>query len=358
MSAIGFLSPQPVCWCASAARPGQVCQRNNRRHTPTYASTRPKVRASADSSGSGAAGGKLAESAGAGPVSFRITRASSDADREAAFALWRPFRWTRDDADDAHGTEYVLVRLEDSSTVIGAGRLQRVGVNVELSRLCVVPAYQGQGIGRKLVHFLMKEAAPIDGAVYTEATRQELGFFSLLGFEAQGATYVNAATGHMQRHMVYSAPVCAPSSECVGLHHTAIRVSDIERSLAWYGPVGFIVTEKFFTPAGERACFVEGLGVRIELVESSTGSGLSGVQDWPGFLVFDVTRGCSDLESFLAHLRKRNGGMLTVAGQPAHQVIGSKLLSVVTVEDPDGLPIEFIRREGHVSQSLLRRVDW
>jgi GNAT superfamily N-acetyltransferase len=207
----------------------------------------------------------------------------------------------------------------------------RAGVNVEISRLCVVDAYRGRGVGRGLVEQLMKAAAPIEGALHVEATHGELGFFSLLGFEAQGPAYAHGRTGEWHRHMVYKFPACAPASDCVGLHHTAIRVLDIERSLAWYGCVGFIVSEKFYTPGGCRACFVEGLGVRIELVESTTGAGVSGVQDWPGFLVFDVTRGCRDLDSFLAHLRKRNGGMLTVTGEPAHQVIGSKLLSVATV---------------------------
>lgn len=98
--------------------------------------------------------------------------------------------------------------------------------------------------------------------------------------------------------------------------------------------------------------------MRLELVESSTGVGVSGVQDWPGFLVFDVTRGCSDLDSFLGQLSKRNGGALTVTKEPAHQVVGARLLSTCTVEDPDGLPIEFCRREGSVPSALLRRVDW
>lgn len=287
----------------------------------------------------------------------RLSVVAGEAEREDVLALWKSHGWERDDADEAAGTEWVVAR-DEAGGALGAGRMQRMGVNVEIDRICVEERRQGQGVGKKLVRFLMAVAEPVEGAIYVEATQMELGFFSLLGFEAQGAVYMNKKTGAAQRHMVYSVPICAPSSDCVGLHHTAIRVSDIERSLAWYGSVGFIVAEKFFTPSGERACFVEGLGVRLELVESSTGSGLSGVQDWPGFLVFDVTKGCSDLESFLAHLKKRNGGLLTVSGEPAHQVIGSKLLSVVTVEDPDGLPIEFIRREGHVSSTLLRRVDW
>lgn len=170
---------------------------------------------------------------------------------------------------------------------------------------------------------------------------------------------MHEATGQPCRHMVYQAPVCAPADgQCIGLHHTALRVLDIERSLAWYGSIGFTVTEKYFTPAGQRACFVEGLGLRIELMESTTGAGLSGVQDLPGFLVFDVTRGCRDLTTFLNHLQKRNGGYLDARDGPAHEVIGAQLLSSVVVEDPDGICLKFVRREGSVSASLLRPVNW
>jgi catechol 2,3-dioxygenase-like lactoylglutathione lyase family enzyme len=127
----------------------------------------------------------------------------------------------------------------------------------------------------------------------------------------------------------------------------AIRVRDIEQSLAFYGILGFVVSEKFFTPAGARACFVEGLGVRLELVESTTGTGVGGVQHWPGFLTFDVTKIAVSLDTWLDHLHRRNGGILAITAEPANQVIGSNVISIATIEDPDGLPIDFVGFSAH-----------
>jgi catechol 2,3-dioxygenase-like lactoylglutathione lyase family enzyme len=132
----------------------------------------------------------------------------------------------------------------------------------------------------------------------------------------------------------------------------AIRVVDIERSLAFYGILGFVVSEKFFTPAGARACFVEGLGVRLELVESTTGAGVAGVQYWPGFLTFDVTKIAVSLDTWLDHLHRRNGGILTITAEPANQVVGSNVMSIATIEDPDGLPIDFVRIGSPISARL------
>ena len=87
----------------------------------------------------------------------------------------------------------------------------------------------------------------------------------------------------------------------------------IEISLAFYGSFGFFVTDKCLTSNGARACFVEGLGTRLEFVEYSTVvNGI--VTSLIGFdrLVFLVTRACTDLDIYLAHWRKLNGGILTV----------------------------------------------
>lgn len=216
-------------------------------------------------------------------------------------------------------------------------------------------------MGRALVENLLVLAAPVQGAVFVNATHGELGFFSIMGFESLGNDKFENM--HVVRTMVFRFPVCAPSAGCVGLHHTSIRVYDIEQSLAFYGSLGFFVTEKFLTSGGQRACFVEGLGTRLEFVESPDGmGGLQGVQGVPpaGFdrLVFDVTKACTDLDSYLSHLQRRNGGMLQVSAEPARQVVGSDVVSVACVSDPDGLPIEFIRHEAQVPGELRTRIMW
>lgn len=297
-----------------------------------------------------------------------VTRVRHDGELEAAYRVWTAVAVeegypapTRDERDDEATTMHIVARGPDGR-VIGAGRLLRDGQNARLDRVAVLPKHRGKGVGRKLVERLLVLAAPVQGAIYVHATHgAEMGFFSILGFESMGNDKME--NGVMVRTMVHRIPVCSPSMGCVGLHHTSIRVSDIERSLAFYGCLGFFVTDKFWTSSGKKACYVEGLGTRLEFVESPDGNGgLSGVQGIPpaGFdrLVFDVTKACTDLDVYLEHLERRNGGFLTISGPPAKQVVGPHVVSVATVEDPDGLPIEFIKQEASVPGELRTRVTW
>lgn len=306
----------------------------------------------------------LSPDSAAAPTVHRVVR---QRDVDAAYAVWAAVAAEeglppppRDDLDAAETTAHIVARAPDGR-VVGAARLLRVAQNACLDRVCVLPKYRGSGVGRLLVERLLVLAAPVQGAIYVNATRGEMGFFSILGFETMGNDRME--NGVVVRTMVHRTPVCAPSRGCVGLHHTSIRVSDIERSLAFYGSIGFVVTEKFLTSTGNRACYVEGLGTRLEFVESPDGKGgLSGVQGIPpaGFdrLVFDVTKACTDLDSYLQHLQRRNGGFLTIAGPPAKQVVGASVVSVASIEDPDALPIEFIKQEAQVPGELRTRVDW
>lgn len=297
-----------------------------------------------------------------------VSRVSHDADLDAAYRIWHTVAAleslpapVRDERDQEATTVHIVARGSDGR-VVGAARLLREAQNARLDRVAVLPSHRDRGVGRKLVERLLVLAAPVQGAIYVNATHgAEMGFFSILGFESLGNDKME--NGVPVRTMVYRTPVCAPSAGCVGLHHTSIRVSDIERSLAFYGSLSFFVTDKFLTSAGNRACYVEGLGTRLEFVESPDGKGgISGVQGMPpaGFdrLVFDVTKACTDLDTYLQQLRKRNGGFLTVSGPPAKEVVGPSVVSVATVEDPDGLPIEFIKQEASVPDELRTRITW
>ncbi len=262
------------------------------------------------------------------------------------------------DKDDAWGAEDCVVVAWQGGLPVGAGRMVKSEGNARIENVFVLEEMRGRGVGRSLVQSLLGTATRMQGAIYVKATRSELGFYSILGFEAQGNENPDGS-----RLMVLRVPECAPSAGCVGLHHTSIRVRDIERSLAFYGCLGLFVTDKFLTASGGRACFVEGLGARLELVESGMNGAKEGVTEFgpAGFdrLVFDVTRACTDLDTYMEHLRRRNGGALNVRGPAAKQVVGKHVVSVATIEDVDGLPIEFIRRLPiELPNSLRTRVNW
>ncbi|GAB0490175.1 hypothetical protein MMPV_001407 [Pyropia vietnamensis] len=173
------------------------------------------------------------------------------------------------------------------------------------------------------------------------------------------------------RVMVLPPPTCAPpgveeGGGCVGLHHAVVRVSDIEASLAWYGQVGFVVGDKF-GHAGRRACFVDGWGTRLELVEVGAdgapgggGGGGGGGAGGAGIsrLVFDVTRGSTSLDLFLADLDDKLGGRLITVQPPGERVAGRYVVSFAAVADPDGAEVGFWRREAVVPKELRARVDW
>lgn len=173
------------------------------------------------------------------------------------------------------------------------------------------------------------------------------------------------------RVMVLPPPTCAPpgveeGGGCVGLHHAVVRVSDIEASLAWYGQVGFVVGDKFGA-AGCRACFVDGWGTRLELVEAprrwgggaprgaaaaaATGTGLR-------CLVLDVTRGCTSLELLLADLQTKLGRGLDVRQPPVERVAGRFVVSEAAVRGPDGVEVGFWRRLAVVPAAMRGEVDW
>jgi len=153
---------------------------------------------------------------------------------------------------------------------------------------------------------------------------------------------------------------------CVGLHHAVVGVSDIEASLGWYGALGFVVGDKF-TLGDARACFVDGWGTRLELVEARAGGGRGGAGVGAAAaaatvginrLVFDVTRGCTGLGLFLADLDEKLGGRLALLQPPVERVAGRYVVCVAAVADPDGVEVGFWRREAVVPKELRSRVDW
>ncbi|MCS6812295.1 MAG: VOC family protein [Cyanobacteria bacterium] len=141
------------------------------------------------------------------------------------------------------------------------------------------------------------------------------------------------------------------------MHHASIRTANIHRAIAFYEQLGFVVQERF-TTGYTLACWLEGLGGRIELLQvpqPRPAPDAFSDEHYTGYyhLSFDLTAIASDLPTWLAQLQetfaraaaeKPDGLSLTVLLPPTQQMIGDRVYEVTFIADADGLPLEFIRR--------------
>jgi catechol 2,3-dioxygenase-like lactoylglutathione lyase family enzyme len=136
------------------------------------------------------------------------------------------------------------------------------------------------------------------------------------------------------------------------LHHISIRTADIHRSISFYECLGFTIAERF-TTGYTLACWLEGLGGRIELIqipEPKPAPDAFGDEHYVGYyhICFDLTDRTPDLTTWLGIFTET----LQAAAQPApivllapaQQLIGENVYEVMFINDPDSLPLELIHR--------------
>ncbi|HEY9768008.1 MAG TPA: VOC family protein [Coleofasciculaceae cyanobacterium] len=141
------------------------------------------------------------------------------------------------------------------------------------------------------------------------------------------------------------------------LHHASIRTADIHRAIAFYEQLGFTVKERF-TTGYTLACWMTGLGGRIELIqipEPKPAPDAFNDEHYVGYyhLSFDLTDSTSDLTSWLKKLEQNITNLkesdpqkltpLKILLPPEQQIIGDRIYEVSFIADADGLPLELIR---------------
>lgn len=144
------------------------------------------------------------------------------------------------------------------------------------------------------------------------------------------------------------------------MHHASIRTADIHRAIVFYQQLGFEISEQF-TAGITLACWMEGMGGRIELLqvpEPHPAADAFTDEHYTGYyhLSFDLSAQATDLTDWLADLSERfqqvsEAGMgepLKVLLEPTQQIIGSSVYEVAFIADTDGLPLEFLRMLGSV----------
>jgi catechol 2,3-dioxygenase-like lactoylglutathione lyase family enzyme len=155
----------------------------------------------------------------------------------------------------------------------------------------------------------------------------------------------------LSRLLICSESSLAPNSQLM-LHHISIRTADIHRSISFYECLGFIVSERF-TTGYTLACWLEGLGGRIELIqipEPKAAPDAFGDEHYVGYyhLSFDLTDRTPNLTTWLGDftttLQIAALSAPTVLLAPVQQIIGANVYEVMFIADPDSLPLELIHR--------------
>lgn len=143
------------------------------------------------------------------------------------------------------------------------------------------------------------------------------------------------------------------------MHHASIRTANIHRAIAFYEQLGFQVCERF-TAGITLACWMEGLGGRIELLqvpEPRPAADAFNDEEYTGYyhLSFDLTDVTDDLPHWIDALRTQFSHAasdsdqiqpLKILLEPTQQMIGDRVYEVAFIADADGLPLEFIRVMG------------
>jgi len=141
------------------------------------------------------------------------------------------------------------------------------------------------------------------------------------------------------------------------MHHASIRTAHIHRAIAFYEQLGFVVHERF-TTGYTLACWMEGMGGRIELIQipqPKPPADAFGDEHYVGYyhLSFDLTAITTSLTTWLNALKEKFAAAaeahpdqiapLKVLLEPEQQMIGDRVYEVTFLADADGLPLEFIR---------------
>lgn len=143
------------------------------------------------------------------------------------------------------------------------------------------------------------------------------------------------------------------------MHHASIRTANIHRAIAFYEQLGFQVCERF-TAGITLACWMEGLGGRIELLqvpEPRPAADAFHDEHYTGYyhLSFDLTEQIADLPTWLSQLKDQFAQTAQTSDQvqplkillePMQQIIGDRVYEVAFIADTDGLPLEFLRMMG------------
>ena len=123
------------------------------------------------------------------------------------------------------------------------------------------------------------------------------------------------------------------AASVVGLHHAGLYVTDLERSIAFYGDVFGLEIAERFTFDGEKIVFLRAGSERLELIEPMAGN-----TERPTGVVDHVALEVPDLDAMLERLRQRGVVLLDASPVPV-TALGARIAFCLGT---DGERIELI----------------
>jgi len=125
-------------------------------------------------------------------------------------------------------------------------------------------------------------------------------------------------------------------------HHIAIRTGNIHRAIEFYTALGFQVVARF-TAGITLACWLEGLGTRLELMQVPVprpAPDAFGDEHYVGY--YHLSLQVENVEKTLSQLQKQLPEPPGILLPPTRQTIGQQNYRVAFIQDYDGLPIELM----------------
>ena len=228
---------------------------------------------------------------------------------------------------------------------------------VRAASLCLPPspAEEQQSHALKLLrHAVCHEPSLRTGSALVARPAAELdaSFLSSVGFAPAAE-----ATGEAAGELCFTARRDLADGALDG-SHVALRVSDIEGSLAFWSLLHFRPT-RTFTTSGARAAWLSSpwSSLSLELIEVPSILLSSTPRPSPDALglahaSIDLTPISTNLVQTLSALQRasegRFGKTLAVLQPPQQQMMGDLVTEVTIVRAPDGVQLELLRRAGRI----------
>lgn len=119
-------------------------------------------------------------------------------------------------------------------------------------------------------------------------------------------------------------------------HHISIRTADIFRSIQFYEQLGFEL-ETRFTTGFTLACWLQGFGIRLELIQIPEPRPAADLFHDPHYVgYYHLSLSVDSLQETLLKITA------TRLLDPTLQNIGDQTYQIAFIADPDGLPIELM----------------